>query len=208
MQSMTQIQIDRCANKAMLRKTKAGVLFSANGNVRREPVMNMVVDSDILQFRIPMRYLMFADSFLDAAELLNLKMIRDKEANTWQNASVVLMNSAHSFELLLKGLLLHHNAQMKLGSHDLEGLYEKYLVAYPGNEFQVEKLFSTNFGNLSEEEINEFKKTLPEPSVLYRYPTKTGQMEWNGAQGFIAGTFVSEIGKLKTVIRSAKAKIS
>lgn len=170
--------------------------------------MNMVVDSDVLKFRISMRYLMFADSFLDAAELLNLKMIRDKEANTWQNASVVLMNSAHSFELLLKGLLLHHNAQIKLSSHDLEGLYNKYLVAYPDNEFKVEMHFSTNYGNLSAEEIDEFKKTSPEPSVLYRYPTKTGQMEWSGAQGFIAEMFVSEIEKLKVIIHNAKEKIS
>lgn len=168
----------------------------------------MVVDSEIIHLSIPHRYVLFAEAFAKTAESLTEKMMREEKENTWPNASVVLMNAVHAVELLLKGLLLKHDASVKLDTHDIEKLYEKYLVAYPDSSCSFEMPFTTNYGGLNETEINKLKKKSPMPSILYRYPAKSGQIEWSGAQGFISELFISVIRKLISDIENIKGRIT
>ncbi len=57
--------------------------------------------------------------------------------------------------------------------------------------------FQTEYLGMSEEEIEALKENKrPTPSVLYRYPTKTGKVEWEGAYGFEASSFLPVISGL------------
>lgn len=168
----------------------------------------MVVDSEIIHLSIPSRYILFAEAYAKTAESLTENMMREEKENSWPNASVVLMNAAHAVELLLKGLLLKHDASAKLDNHDIEELYKKYLVAYPDSSYSFEMPFTTDYGALNETEIKKVKKEFPKPSILYRYPAKSGQIEWSGAQGFTSGLFISVIRKLVSDIANIKGKIT
>lgn len=168
----------------------------------------MVVDSEIIHLSIPHRYVLFAEAYAKTAESLTENMMREEKENTWPNASVVLMISAHAVELLLKGLLLKRDASVKLDNHDIEKLYEKYLDAYPDSSCSFKMPFITNYGGLNETEINKLKKESPKPSIVYRYPTKSGQIEWSGAQGFNSELFISVIRKLISDIANIKGKIT
>jgi hypothetical protein len=51
---------------------------------------------------------------------------------------------------------------------------------------------------MSEAEVQIFKKEQkpPAPSVLYRYPTRTGKAEWDGAFGFEESSYLPVVLKL------------
>lgn len=168
----------------------------------------MVVDSEIIHLSIPHRYILFAEAYAKTAESLTENMMREEKENTWPNASVVLMNAAHAVELLLKGLLLKRDASAKLDNHDIEDLYKKYLVAYSDGSYSFKMPFTTDYGTLNETEIKKVKKEYPKPSILYRYPTKSSQIEWSGARGFIPELFISVIRKLISDIENIKGEIT
>lgn len=154
----------------------------------------MVVDSELIGLSIPEKFLAYSDAYCSAAIALTSQMEFDYEKATWAKAAVVLMLSAHSAELLLKGMLFHKDPDSKINNtHDLENLYSMYQLEFNEAEYSFDMPFKTDHQGMSEAEIQVFKKEQkpPAPSVLYRYPTKTGKTEWEGAFGFEASSYMS-----------------
>ncbi|WP_442498930.1 hypothetical protein [Methylobacter sp. sgz302048] len=154
---------------------------------------NMVVDSELVGLSIPEKFLAYSDAYCSAAIALTSQMASDPEKAAWAKAAVVLMLSAHSAELLLKGMLFHKDQNFKINNtHDLEKLYGMYQREFPESKYHFDMPFKTECQGMSEAEVEIFKKEQrpPAPSVLYRYPTKTGSAEWEGAFGFEASSYM------------------
>lgn len=154
---------------------------------------NMVVDSDLVGLSIPEKFLAYSDAYCSAAIALTSQMASDPEKAAWAKAAVVLMLSAHSAELLLKAMLFHKDPNFEINStHDLEKLYRMYQREFPESMYGFTMPFKTEYPSMSEAEVKILKKKQkpPAPSVLYRYPTRTGKTEWQGVFGFEAGSYM------------------
>lgn len=150
----------------------------------------MLVDSDLLELRVPERYFAYAESYGGGAQSITEKMLDVESESNWPNAAVVLMLSAHSVELFLKGAIFKNDALAKVGHHNIEELYEIYCSIYTTDEFNFDMPLKTEYLGMSEAKIMALKKSKPPtPSVLYRYPTASGNKEWEGAFGFEASYF-------------------
>lgn len=154
---------------------------------------NMVVDSELVGLSIPEKFLAYSDAYCSAAIALTSQMASDPENAAWAKAAVVLMLSAHSAELLLKAMLFYKDPNFKINNtHDLEKLYGMYQRQFPESIYSFAMPFKTEYQGMSEAEVEIFKKEQrpPAPSVLYRYPTKTGTTEWQGAFGLEASSYM------------------
>jgi len=163
----------------------------------------MVKDSELVGLSIPEKFLAYADAYCSAAIALTSQMASDPKEATWAKAAVVLMLSVHSAELLLKGMLLHKNPDFSINNtHDLEILYCMYERELPETKYSFDMPFKTDYQGMSKAEIQLFKKEQkpPAPSVLYRYPTKTGNTEWGGAFGFEASSYMPVVAQLSSDI--------
>lgn len=124
-------------------------------------------------------------------------MCSDESESKWANAAVALMLSAHAVELFLKGAIFNKDPSAKVDHHNIEELYEIYCNIYTAEDFYFDMPFKTEYSGMSEEEVETPKKSNPPaPSVLYRYPTATGNKEWEGAYGFEASTFLPVLDQL------------
>lgn len=150
----------------------------------------MIVDSELLELSIPDRFFKYSESYGNGAKALVEKMVSDNSQATWPNAAVVLMLSVHSVELFLKGAIFKSDSKAKIAHHNIESLFEKYCQIYKEEKYYFDMPFKTEYLGMSEEEIEVLKENKrPTPSVLYRYPTETGEVEWEGAYGFEASSF-------------------
>lgn len=157
----------------------------------------MVVDSELLDLSIPQRFISYAKAYCNGAIALTEKMITDITQSNWPNAAVVLMLSSHSVELFLKGALFAKNPTAKMDHHKIEVLFDLYCQEFPDDRFTFDMPFKTEYLGVSEAEILVLKKqNYPTPSVYYRYPTKTGEREWEGAAGFEAPSFLPVLEQL------------
>mgnify|MGYP003571053917 FL=1 len=157
----------------------------------------LVVDSELLKLSIPDRFFEYAESYGNGAKALAEKMVFDKDEATWPNAAVVLMLSAHSVELFMKGAIFKFDSKAKIGNHNIDALLEKYCQTYREERYYFDMPFKTEYPGMSEEEIEALKENKrPTPSVLYRYPTETGESEWKGSYGFEASSFLPIISGL------------
>ena len=157
----------------------------------------MVVDSELLKLSIPDRFFEYSESYGNGAKALVEKMISDKSETTWPNAAVVLMLSVHSVELFIKGAIFNNDSKANIGNHNIESLFKKYCEIYQDEKYYFDMPFTTEYQGMSEEEIEALKENKrPTPSVLYRYPTKTGEVEWEGAYGFEPNSFLPVISGL------------
>ena len=154
---------------------------------------NMVVDSELIGLSIPEKFLAYSDAYCSAAIALTDQMASEPEKAAWAKAAVVLMLSAHSVELLLKGMLFHKDPNFKINNtHDLENLYDRYQREFPEPKYSFNMPFRTESQGMPEAEVEIFKKEQrpPAPSILYRYPTRNGKADWEGAYGFEASSYV------------------
>jgi hypothetical protein len=104
----------------------------------------MLVDSELVGLSIPEKFLSYADAYCSAAIALTNQMASDSKMATWAKASVVLMLSVHSAELLLKGMLFHKDASFKINNtHDLEVLYGMYEREFPEVKYHFDMPFKT-----------------------------------------------------------------
>lgn len=157
----------------------------------------MVVDSELLELSVPDRYFSYAEAYGSAAKSTTEKMCTDESESKWANAAVALMLSAHAVELFLKGAIFNDNPSAKVGHHNIEELYEVYCQIYTFEEFFFDMPFKTEYLGMTDEEVEALKKSRPPtPSVLYRYPTATGNKEWVGAYGFEASSFIPVLEQL------------
>lgn len=157
----------------------------------------MVVDSDLFELSIPDRFFEYSVSYGNGAKALVEKMAYDNNQATWANAAVVLMLSAHSVELFLKGAIFIDNPKANLKHHNIESLFEMYRRIYKEEKYNFNMPFKTEYVGMSEIEIEALKNNKrPTPSVLYRYPAESGETEWEGAYGFEALSFIPVISQL------------
>ncbi len=172
---------------------------------------DMVVDSELVGLSIPEKFLAYSDAYCSAAIALTSQMASNPEKAAWAKAAVVLMLSAHSAELLLKGMLFHKDQKCKINNtHDLEKLYSMYQREFPEAKYHFDMPFRTEYQGMSEAEIEIFKKEQrpPAPSVLYRYPTKTGSAEWGGVFGFEASSYMPVVRALSKDIARLRESIT
>jgi len=158
---------------------------------------NMVVDLDLQRLSIPDRFFEYSVSYGNGAKALAEKMASDSDQTTWANAAVVLMLSAHSVELFLKGAIFIDNPKADLNHHNIESLFEMYRRIYREEKYYFNMPFKTEYVCMSEAEIKALEKIKrPTPSVLYRYPAVSGEEVWEGVYGFEALSFVPVISQL------------
>ncbi|WP_141674177.1 hypothetical protein [Dissulfuribacter thermophilus] len=166
----------------------------------------MMTDLELLKLSIPDRYFKYSKAYGSAAKILAERIVKDKDQATWPNAAVILMLTAHSVELFLKGAILKKDskADRKIRHHHIESLYEMYCEIYKDEKYSFNLPFKTEYLGMSQAEIDVLKKNrnkknrnkYSEPSVLYRYPTASGESEWEGVYAFEASSFFSKICQL------------
>lgn len=168
----------------------------------------MITDSELLNLTVPQRFFEYAIAYRNAASALCSSMADERKLRTWPNANVVLLLAAHSTELFLKGAILSRDPSAKIEHHYLDTLDGEYKRLYTDPHFNWEIPFRTEWGDLSEAEIQAVRKTSPVPSMLYRYPVAKGGLEWNGAFGFEAHSFVEILDQLERDFRRIMAHIA
>ncbi len=151
----------------------------------------MITNSEISGMTLPQRFFEYAIAYLNAASAMCSSMVEDQAMRTWPNANVVLLLAAHSTELFLKGAIFSRDPLAKIEHHFLDSLGTEYTRLFPEPQFKWEIPFRTDWGSLSETEIQVMRKTLPTPSMQYRYPVSKGGKEWDGVHGFEAGSFMN-----------------
>lgn len=151
----------------------------------------MVVDSEIHHLSIPKRFFAYTHAYRSAAVALCQKMAADRNACNWPNASVVLMLSAHSVELFLKGAIYFRDPSADVEHHRIDDLLDEYSKRYPEPSFAWDAPFKVEYAGFTDAEIQMIKKTVPIPSILYRYPVNRGGKEWNTTIGFVPDTFLA-----------------
>lgn len=163
----------------------------------------MIGNWEIAHVSEPQKYVLYAHAYLHSAVVSCEDMAAHDSHRTWPNAAVVLMLSAHSVELFLKGAVLRRDNDAEVHGHRIDLLTDKYreLYAEPGFEFDVP--FRTEYLSFSEEEIQALKKTEPVPSIVFRYPVMKHGVEWQGVHAFEADGFL----RILSYLRSAYERI-
>lgn len=157
---------------------------------------NMVTDSELAHLSVPERFFEYAKAYRNAASALCASMASEKTLCTWPNATVVMLLGAHATELFLKGAILSRVPTASIEHHRLDDLNVEYKKQFQEPLFEWDIPFNTEWGDLAEVEIQALKKTMPVPSMLYRYPVAKGGKEWNGAFGFEPNSFVVVLDQL------------
>ena len=157
----------------------------------------MIGNWEIAHVCEPQRFTLYALAYLDAASVLCEHMIAHEAQRTWPNATVVLMLTAHSVELFLKGAILSRDVNAKVSDHRIDLLSSKYEALYLEPQFEFEVPFRTEYPSISEEEIQALKKTEPVPSILFRYPVKKSGVEWQNVHAFEADCFLKILSNLR-----------
>ena len=157
----------------------------------------MIGNWEIAHVSEPQRFVLYARAYLDAASVL-CEQMADEAQRTWPNATVILMLSAHSVELFLKGAILRRDDNSKVGDHRIDLLTAKYEQLYAEPEMEFSVPFLTEYPSISEEEIQALKKTEPVPSILFRYPVSKPGVEWQGIHAFEADGFLRILSDLRS----------
>lgn len=175
--------------------------------IRQKMNWNMITDSDLAHMSVPERFFEYAKAYRNAASTLCATMTSEKAMCTWPNANVVMLLAVHATELFLKGAILSREPTAKIEHHLLDDLNADHKTRFSEPSFEWEIPFKTEWGNLSETDIQRLKKTIPVPSMLYRYPVAKGGNEWNGAFGFEPNSFVNVLNQLENDFQRIMAQI-
>lgn len=131
------------------------------------------------------RFLELAESYRQAAMNFCHCMTRHESQRTWPNASVVLLLSAHSVELFLKGVILCRAPGTDFGpGHRLHELHGMYASLYSEPELAFEPFFRSEYPGFTESEAATLRSAEPVPSIQYRYPVQKSGAEWPGLHAF------------------------
>lgn len=153
----------------------------------------MVTDAEIRQLAVPEKMFAYASSYLRGATALCDELAYAAKC-TWADGAVVLMMSAHSTELFLKGVLLKRVPEQQVWSrnHDIEGLAADYRSHFPETAFSWEVPFRTEYPEgVTPEDVAALatRRDAP-PSILFRYPVGRDGHEWRGLYAFEPNSFL------------------
>ena len=134
------------------------------------------------------QFVELAESYRQAAMDFCNRMTQHEGQQTWPNACVVLMLSAHAVEIFLKGAILSRepNAQFET-NHRLDKLGEWYSRLFPDQPF--ESPFQSDYSNIPEAKIDTLRKQEPVPSIFFRYPVQRDGTDWPGFHAFEPASF-------------------
>jgi hypothetical protein len=169
---------------------------------------HMISDSEILHLPVPERFFQYAHAYRIAASVFCLKMTSEATFRTWPNAAVVLLLAAHATELFLKGAILCRDPTAMLEHHRIDDLFNEYRKRCPESSFDWDIPFRTEYPDISEAEVEAIKKTLPLPSILYRYPVSKGGKEWSGAFGFEPHSFLELLEQIERDFKRIRAQLT
>jgi hypothetical protein len=139
---------------------------------------------------VPERFVAYAWAYLHAATRMCEAMKANPAQYKFPDASVVLLLSAHSVELFLKGAILRRNSSFGIVTHCLDKLKREYDRLYPDTHFRWEIPFGTEYVGIPEHEAMALAKEEVPPSIRFRYPTDQKKMAWSGIHGFTPSTFL------------------
>lgn len=168
----------------------------------------MVTDSEIIHLALPQRFFEYAQAYRNAASALCLTMTSEDASRTWPNATVVMLLAAHATELFIKGAILARDPNATIEHHRIDDLSVEYMKRFPEPSFEWDIPFKTEYPGMAEAEIEALKRTIPIPSILYRYPVAKGGKEWSGAFGFEPHSFFEVLEQVKHDFERIKAQIA
>lgn len=154
---------------------------------------SMVTDAEIRQLAVPEKMFAYASSYLRGATAL-CDALANAPTFTWADGAVVLMMSAHSTELFLKGMLLKRVPEQLVRNrgHDIESLAADYQYHFPEAIFDWEVPFKTEYPErMTPEDVAELATRRDAlPSILFRYPVGKDGNDWKGSYAFEPNSFL------------------
>ena len=146
-------------------------------------------------------------AYLDAGMALCSGMIDGSFAATYNKSKVILFLTHHAIELFLKGAVLNKSPNGNLNCHRLSDLHKKYEGLYKEPRFRIVIPFKIEYLGFSSKEIEELRKTEPPLDQLYRYPTDTKGLRWDGVHSFVPAPFLEELHSIKTQFTRLEVEI-
>ena len=177
--------------------------------------LNTVSYSDIQGLQVHDQMFTYAEAYRNAAAIHCQHMIKDAASCTWPNASAVLMLTAHAVELFLKGAILKRspNANVWDHQHSIDDLVAAYKAQFPESSFEWDIPFKGGDGYPDTftveqiKKIEELKKKIRCPSILYRYPVDKEGKEWRAMLGFEPRGFLSLLEQVETDFERIRSQL-
>lgn len=166
---------------------------------------------DLHYLRYPLKLLSFFDAYLDSVSRLCPVLKRSSRKSNYARGAVVLHLTFHAVELFLKGAILARNPNEDLGTHNIQGLSNRYNNLYLGKKYMFHPPFiGTVQGELSKiygpgnvKKVKIFIEESEKKNPLnqrHRYPGNFEGHPWRGSVGFEPGSCLGEIKTLKADI--------
>lgn len=96
----------------------------------------------------------------------------------------------------LKGAILSRSPSADIKTHNLSDLWRLYRDTLPGDEFEFDMPFQSEYIGFTEEEAAALAKDEPLPSIMHRYPVNKDLLPWAGIQCFEAPPFRAMLERL------------
>lgn len=160
--------------------------------------LNTVDSFELSDLPVPQQFFRLAYAYLDAAIVLNLRMLNTPDKLTYARGCVPLYLARHSVELFLKGAILSRSPSDGL-HHDVEGLGTRYHDLYQHECFRWDVPFCSEPISLDPEALRELKKSALQPSdQMFRYPTNKNSEPWKGISGYVPLQFHMTLETIKS----------
>lgn len=161
----------------------------------------MITASELRDKPVAERLFAYADAYRNASFLVSSQIASDPKAFGWSDAAVALLLAAHAVELFLKAALLKRFPDVNIADyrHRLDDLSEAYRDRFKEPNFDWDIPFTGGEypDEVTQEEIILSRKSMPVPSIRYRYPVNRDGDEWRGLEGFEAMSFTQLLVRLK-----------
>lgn len=177
--------------------------------------MTMVGSWELSQLPIPIRFFRFAHAYVDAAIVLNTRLLDGSDDQNYLRGCVPLFLAQHAVELFLKGAILSRVPTEKL-QHGVERLAIRYHDVYQEDRFRWDVPFRTVEPiDASPEKMEELRKLSPPADQQFRYPTDIEKKPWTNISAYLATEFhltltqvKSDFDRIETLIVAANPTLN
>ena len=151
-----------------------------------------------------------AEANADAECRLSQDMLDGTYQSMWSHAKVLMSLVHHSVELFLK-YTLARAGQPVPRHHYIRELHQKYLTAYPGDDFAFDPPFIVHFMGLSVQEegeaLQEERSDKNQTDQMLRYHTDRNGSPWMNPHGFLPREFLSDTTTLLDRMKELRNRI-
>jgi len=168
---------------------------------------NLVTHDKLDRLPVHLKYLEYAEAYLDSAQRLCSTLSRSTRKTTFQRGAVVLYLAQHALELFYKGAILKAKPKERF-SHGVTTLRARYDSLYPGKAYFVRPLFVSSYSGLTKEQVAQAKRSQAPADQLFRYPEDKNGTPWEGLYAFEAVSCLREIDALILGFKRVKAKLA